>query len=166
MNQVKLADSIWLGFSTANSTTGAVQNADATPVIAIYADGVPLAYAPVPTNIGTGRYQVEIDCSAANGFAADVQYRVDVTASVGSVAGADTVGHFLVLNDNLDDEGLRLVLIAKLLRNRFITDPASGIATLYDDDGVTPLLAGQLYENAAGTQTYRGQGAERRERLV
>lgn len=33
------------------------------------------------------------------------------------------------------------------------------------DDGITPLLTAQLYENILGSQTYRGQGAERRERL-
>lgn len=166
MNQVKLGDSIWLGFTTANSNTGNVQNADATPTITLYADGVAMGYAPVPTNLSTGRYQVQLDCTVGNGFAADKQYRADVTCSVGAIAGADTVGHLHVLNDNLDDEGVRLVLIAKLLRNKFITDPTTGIATLYDDDGVTPLLAGTLYENAAGSQTYRGQGAERRERLA
>jgi hypothetical protein len=58
-----------------------------------------------------------------------------------------------------------LVLIAKILRNKMITDPTTGTLTIYDDDGVTPLVAGLTYEDAPGTQTYRGQGAERRERL-
>lgn len=53
----------------------------------------------------------------------------------------------------------------KMLRNRFITEPSTGVATLYDDDNVTPLFTGQLFEDAAGTQKYRGKGAERRERL-
>lgn len=47
--------------------------------------------------------------------------------------------------------------------NKLVTDPATGVATLYDDDGTTVLESGQLYEDAAGAQTYRGQGAERRE---
>ena len=166
MSLVKLGDSVWIGFSTANSNTGAAQNADSTPAITIYADGAAMGYAPVPANLGTGRYQVKIDATSGNGFGADVQYRVDVTAAVGGIAGAESIGLFHVLNNNLDDEDLRLVLITKLLRNKFITDPVTGIATLYDDDGITPLLSGQLWENAGATQTYRGQGAERRERLV
>lgn len=54
-------------------------------------------------------------------------------------------------------------LARKHLTNKFVTDPATGIATLYDDDGVTVLETSQLYEDDAGAQTYRGQGAERRE---
>jgi hypothetical protein len=55
--------------------------------------------------------------------------------------------------------------IEKLLRNKQITDPVAGTLTVYDDDGVTPLLTGALFEDAAGSLPYRGQGAERRERL-
>jgi len=54
----------------------------------------------------------------------------------------------------------------KLLRNKMITDPASGVLTIYDDDGTTPLVSGDIFEDAAGSQPYRGQGAERRERLT
>lgn len=62
-------------------------------------------------------------------------------------------------------QDLRLTLIEKLLRNKFITDPDTGVATLFDDDGTTALLTSQLSEDAAGTQSYRGQGSERRERF-
>ena len=51
----------------------------------------------------------------------------------------------------------------KHLTNKMITDPVTGVATLYDDDGVTVLESSQMYEDAAGTQPYQGQGAERRE---
>lgn len=57
-------------------------------------------------------------------------------------------------------------MLAKLSRNKMITDPSTGTLTIYADDGVTPLLTGSLYEDAAGTQPYRGKGAERRERLT
>lgn len=60
----------------------------------------------------------------------------------------------------------RLALIEKIQRNKFITDPATGVATLYDDDGTTVLLQGQLYEDTAGAQPYRGQGVSRRNRLT
>jgi hypothetical protein len=62
------------------------------------------------------------------------------------------------------EQDQRLRLIEKLNRNKFITDPATGVATLYDDDGTTVLMTADLFEDAAGAQPYRGKGAERRER--
>ncbi len=56
-------------------------------------------------------------------------------------------------------------LLEKLLRNKTITDPTTGVMTFYDDDGTTVLFTCNIYENAAGTQAYRGQGVERKERL-
>jgi len=62
-------------------------------------------------------------------------------------------------------ESAKLTLIEQLLRNKLITDPDTGIMTLYNDAGV-PLLTAPIKEDAAGTQDYRGDGAERRERLT
>lgn len=62
-------------------------------------------------------------------------------------------------------ESAALILIEQLLRNKLIIDPNTGTATLYADDSVTPLISGLQYEDAAGTQTYRSQGLERRERM-
>lgn len=59
----------------------------------------------------------------------------------------------------------KLTLVSKIIRNKTITDPSTGVMTVYDDDSVTPLLVANLREDAAGAQAYRGQGAERRERL-
>lgn len=59
-----------------------------------------------------------------------------------------------------------LTLALKLLRNKTVTDPATGIMTVYADDGVTVLLQGALFEDVAGSQAYRGKGADRRERLA
>ena len=53
-----------------------------------------------------------------------------------------------------------------LLRNKTITDPAAGTITVYDTDGTSVLYTADLYEDAAGTQAYRGGGAERRDRLT
>lgn len=58
-----------------------------------------------------------------------------------------------------------LALLGKLARNKTVTDPSTGTITVYDDDGVTPLLTASLHEDVAGSQPYRGQGADRRERL-
>ncbi|HEC66782.1 MAG TPA: hypothetical protein ENI23_16020 [bacterium] len=62
----------------------------------------------------------------------------------------------------LDSKG---ILIEQILRNKLITDSDTGIMTLYDDGG-NVLMTAQLYEDKDGIQTYRGKGAERRERLT
>ena len=56
-------------------------------------------------------------------------------------------------------------LVAKVLRNKKITDPVAGTYTVFEDDGTTVFLQGNLYEDAAGTTPYSGNGAERHERL-
>lgn len=58
-----------------------------------------------------------------------------------------------------------LTIVQKILRNKTVTDPVTGVMTVYDDDGTNVLFSAQLYENTAETQPYRGQGAEVRERL-
>lgn len=58
-----------------------------------------------------------------------------------------------------------LALLGKLARNKTVTDPSTGTITVYDDDGVTPLFVASLFEDADGQVGYRGQGADRRERL-
>jgi len=51
-------------------------------------------------------------------------------------------------------------------QNQLITDPLTGKINLYEDNGVTVQLQGDLFEDAAGTIPYRGRGAERRGRMV
>lgn len=58
-----------------------------------------------------------------------------------------------------------LVLIRKLLTNRRITDPQAGEQVVFDDDDITPLVRGDLWEDVAGTQQYRGDGSDRADRL-
>jgi len=60
----------------------------------------------------------------------------------------------------------KMLICSRILRNKTVTDPTTGIMTVYADDGTTPYLTAQLYEDAAETQTYRGQGVEVRRRLV
>lgn len=62
--------------------------------------------------------------------------------------------------------GHMLKIVQQILRNKQITDPDTGVMTVYDDDGTTVLFTANLKEDAAGTQAYRGQGADRRERLA
>ncbi len=63
-------------------------------------------------------------------------------------------------------EDLKEDLTIKLLRNRRETNPSTGVQTLYDDDGTTPLLTGNIWEDIAGTQAYQGTGIDRQEPLV
>lgn len=61
-------------------------------------------------------------------------------------------------------ESAALTLIEQMLRNKLITDPVTGIMTLYDNVGAV-LLTANIFEDAPGLQAYQGSGAERRERL-
>jgi hypothetical protein len=61
-------------------------------------------------------------------------------------------------------QGTDTSLTRKILVNRLETDPVSGVLTIYDDDN-TPLGTAQLFEDVSGSQTYRGSGAERRNKL-
>lgn len=63
-------------------------------------------------------------------------------------------------------DALRLEVAAKVLQNRTVTDPNTGQMIVYDDDDVTPLLVANIFEDATGTQAYRGQGVEFRDRLA
>ena len=97
---------------------------------------------------------------------------VTLEASVTSGAGIELAGNGHLHNlsgvtptENFLVDGERLRISEAILRNKTVTDPTTGIMTVYDTDGVTPLYTAQLYEDAAGSQTYRGSGAERRERL-
>jgi hypothetical protein len=86
-----------------------------------------------------------------------------------------TVGDFTVMINQLTtitrveagggwSEAQRDLLLA-LHRNKMITDPDTGVLTIYDSDGVTPLVSGNIFEDKAGLVPYRGKGAERREKL-
>lgn len=59
-----------------------------------------------------------------------------------------------------------IVILQKIMKNKFITDPTTGTLTIFDDDGSTVLLQANIFEDAAASQAYRGRGVERRERLT
>ena len=95
-----------------------------------------------------------------------VKFDSSISAGAYSVRGIgrvpdETTGTAVVTDETLD---IDLVKTRKHTTNKLITDPSTGIATLYDDDGVA-LETSQLYEDAAAAQTYQGQGAERREKF-
>lgn len=96
--------------------------------------------------------QYTVRAVGANHNIADVKVLNQVSLIIGNSGGLISSG---VIN-----------LIEKFLRNKSITDPVTGIMTIYDDDSTTPLFTAPLKEDAAGAQPYRGQGAERRERFT
>jgi len=59
-----------------------------------------------------------------------------------------------------------LATATKIVKNKSILDPVSGVLTIYDDDDVTPYLIANVYESTDLTQPYRGQGVQRQEKLV
>jgi hypothetical protein len=59
-----------------------------------------------------------------------------------------------------------LLALLKLLRNKIVTDPATGAKTIYDDDNATTLCSGTLYKDVAGTIPFDGTGANRQNRLA
>lgn len=143
----------------------------------VYARSVEIVNGYVVT-FEDGQYAVR--CVGANHNLADVKTLNQVSLIIGNSAGLVVAGGggggisaadvwaypARTLTATPADITDKLVLIEAILRNKSVTDPSSGMMTIYATDGVTPLLTAQLYENAAGTQAYRGQGAERRERLV
>lgn len=75
------------------------------------------------------------------------------------IAGQGTAdGKLTTLNTVLTE-------VRKILKNKQITDPNTGVMTIFDDDD-TALLVANLFQDAAGTIPYAGAGAERRERFV
>lgn len=106
-----------------------------------------------------------VKCVGANHNIGDVKNVNHVSLIVGNSAGLIQVS--TNSGSGLSTEQAeQLALVLKLLRNKQITDPTTGKMTVYDDNGTTVLVQGDLFEDAAGAQTYRGQGAERRERLA
>jgi hypothetical protein len=87
-------------------------------------------------------------------------YPVTVSAVVNQVTTTQNV-----VTGDIGDVSTKIDLISFILRNKTITDPDTGLMTVFGDDGVTPLLTAPIYEDVEATQTYRGQGVQRRERL-
>lgn len=65
-----------------------------------------------------------------------------------------------------DTVGGLLRLLLALGRNKVVTDSAAGTIKVYAEDDTTVLVEADLFEDVAGAQAYRGQGADRRDRLL
>lgn len=78
---------------------------------------------------------------------------------------ADAVLESVVSGRGAGSLGSVAKVIQAILKNKTVTDPATGRMTVYDDDDVTPLFTADIFEDADGTQPYSGNGVERRETL-
>jgi len=57
-------------------------------------------------------------------------------------------------------------IVQQILLNKKVTDPITGLVTIYNKDDITAMFSGTGYEDVAGTQTYRAQGMDRQDRLT
>lgn len=144
-----------------------------TLTITISKDGAAFAgIAPTVTDRGNGWYNVALTASHTDtlgdlalhitGAAADP---VDMVLLVEAGATDADVSTRLATAGYTAPDNANIVLAMKILRNKTITDPATGVMTVYDDDDTTPLLTANLHQDAAQTTLYDGNGAEARGRL-
>jgi hypothetical protein len=66
------------------------------------------------------------------------------------------------LDTQLAAELAQATLARKILQNRTETNPATGVMTIYDDDGTTPLYTANIYTDVAGATLYAGTAAVNR----
>jgi len=59
----------------------------------------------------------------------------------------------------------QMLELNRVMKNKMTTNPLTGILTIRNDDDTADLLTAPIYEDVAGTQPYRGQGIERRDKL-
>ena len=128
---------------------------------------------PTVTERGNGWYSVALTASHTDtlgdlalhitGTAADP---ADMVLLVEAGATDADVSTRLPAASYTAPDNATVALVAKILRNKVVTNPSTGQIIVYDDDSVTPLLTGNLFEDVAGTQAYQGQGADRRDRMT
>lgn len=116
-----------------------------------------------------------VRCAGANHNIGDVKTINQVSLLIGNSAGliVRVSGSGVTAQDKEDivngvwsaDEAAVIAILQKLLRNAQHTNPVTGLMTVFDDDSQTPLFEAPVYEDVAGTIPYRGQGANRRDRL-
>lgn len=122
-----------------------------------YSGGIKLENYNQPSNVSTFDLSVGkliLDSSCTEGYV--------LVRGLGQLV--DNSGPNCTVNkDGLSDTDEQAVS-QQILRGKTITNPSTGKYQVYDADDQVVLEA-DMYEDAAGGQAYRGQGAERRERL-
>lgn len=116
-------------------------------------DGQPVVLATSNVNVNTQvSTLVEVVQTGISGLTTEEsQALIDIDTNVDA------------LTVKMDENQVVLTLLRRIVDNKLLTDPVTGIMTLYSDDGTTAIREWDLTEDVAGTQTYRGNGAERRE---
>ena len=97
-----------------------------------------------------------VGAAAAAGVTANILVPATVTCTVGDAVAA---GVTCVISTTSDSQ--KIALILKLLENKQVLDATTGTFTVYNDDGITPLLSASAYEDAAGLIRYRGGALNR-----
>lgn len=100
-----IGETIYLDFITQN-TAGAPTNADSTPAVQVYENGVSLGLSLTVTNIITGLYQVAIPCTLANGFDTGKSYGAYATATISSASCSAMLGNFQMRTGTVDNATL------------------------------------------------------------
>ncbi len=100
---VKIEDTIDRAFGTVTPSTQAATDADSTPTCVVLEQGTALGYAPTCTNKATGLYNVQIACTAANGFDVGKQYSAYVVVVMGGVTTRRPIAAFTVMTRSTDD---------------------------------------------------------------
>jgi hypothetical protein len=106
---------------------------------------------------------------------------IDLVAGTVEIASSCTAGTIVVRGNAklIDNSGAGCSVVTnglveaedvrtsrQIQTNRMETDPVGGTITVYDDADTGVLVQGNLFEDIAGSQAYRGQGAERRDKLT
>lgn len=121
-------------------------------------------YAALVASI-TGTGDIDATISAKGDMEADITSSGSVltTANVASaVWGADLSALY-----SGNQAGALVYIAQQILRNKTKTDPATGVMTVYADDGTTVLLTANVYADASGTTPYDGTtGINLKDRLA
>ena len=118
---------------------------------------------PVVSTLGTFQVLVKsVVPVQAQGISTSGTSAADIWSHPGRTltdySGVWTDGAAVTLSSKVD-------IATAILRNKTVTDPSTGVMTVYADDNITPLYTAQLYESVSTLTKYRGEGAQRRERL-
>lgn len=152
----EIADAVWDEPIAGHQSAGSAGERQAAVDVLVSSRAAPGAAMAL-----TGTERDEIQAKILSDATPFPGARIDATVSSRASAGAVST-----LTTNVSNLDARLVLVEKILRNKSVTNPSNGTMTIYDDDGVTPLLVAPIYEDVGGSITYRGQGANRRDRLT
>lgn len=159
MNNYAPGDSYYKQFCTASPYTSEAVDADSLPVATVNKNGVDDGASPTGwsntltvTKVATGRYI--ISGTVPSEYAEGDRVEVSVAATVAGLATVRSIDSFKVgvFEGELHEFKARW-------RNKREQDIATGVITIYDDDGVTPLWT-ETPSEADGTLTITPAGPE------